>query len=1385
MALSTSLGRLITSEWIDGNSFKRSQPTASGGDLVNLDFAEELYETILSVFAQVCRTYSKPILLWKQRQCKEALGRVHLWGRDFQDGRLARVLAQSDDLRNTVIELLGQIGKGVLDLANLDDCDKNFAELVRGLRNLISRARIIIAASDPSDSDADVDLVSALHFGTKRRDLARENRSPRRKSLSRGVEGKEDLQYSFEQLESDIEPETRSRPSTVRGDQSPMYTPETSEDEDESSDSGTLLECSIDCLMDLIPTMEQSLAHIQSRGIQTKTSSRVPFSVSELALPWVRNVSDKFTSADTALVERLGEANWQRYMTLRARTEQRIQSLDIRNVATDNIPMVQIFPTAPQSTFKPLSLFHDSGLGSSVPTLPRYTMSTASHTSFLSSVAGDSALALRVPPTPVEVALGNPFECDICGHLLSNIKNRVDWKIHVFADLQPYICTFDSCAKDFITFPTRSLWGSHEFDEHRVTRCWKCPECAHTGSTAQMMEEHLRKRHGESITLAQLPLIISAAETKSPLPIEDQRCPLCKCIPGKSQRNFVKHVGRHMESLALAVLPRDTAEASDRSSNGSIVPQDELPNEIFSMDLLEGIFFVPPDFHLHTNLKGRDQELQLLDEGLFSAKKEHGTAAVLLHGHTISCKLRLVQHYINLNRSKFPGGIFWINSKSNKEIDASLLVIARKYIWSTDKSEMHPDRIASNVTAWFASRSQWLIVLNDVKPSWLKPAEEVIERRWPTPNSRHSSLIYISGQNNSTSFSVPLDPIPLEIKPLRSTRPRASEQNEVTDISSADEGFSFRPDFVRQPSTTLEKSMIDHGYQNDGPGSSDEKQVHNPTIGKHINNGMPILKYALAPEDHDAPRSTNTVHSSITEYSHEQHEPSPDHESLAPGLFSAEPKLTHTPYDHTPRLLGKLPNHLSNQSTLTGLGISDKNKLLDVSRSEGPKILSFHVPECSVSLGNLLDHIEHCEESHGKIPNNISKHLNDRNGETVTLQGPLLLEQPVMITPEVPQPKLVRQNLGVDLFHKIQAPTSGDISPSVTKPLRQDYLSSELVNGNSIPATDIENQQNQAEAPQKKHKCPYCSTMFTRHHNLKSHLLTHSQDKPWVCDKCGTRFRRLHDLKRHRKLHRDERAYACSVCNRTFARLDALERHLKTSGSCTSQGVAPNSRENNDENVQENWIDKITTLEANEFKDVITAALNPKNATEKDMIRCVCGQKEYPGLPKSARDAFESGTYHNRTRTSVLTVDPAHLGSLFIQCDVCKVWQHGNCVGICNAAMCPDTYFCEQCAPADHTMKLDPSTGLIFSDYFPGPDSRHRRSIPSQPDDNSSIPHPPAEWSITPSRSQTRASQTYPPSHNEFLARATRTRRYSGTLWPRYSASDDEAMLSNKEAGDA
>jgi hypothetical protein len=113
--------------------------------------------------------------------------------------------------------------------------------------------------------------------------------------------------------------------------------------------------------------------------------------------------------------------------------------------------------------------------------------------------------------------------------------------------------------------------------------------------------------------------------------------------------------------------------------------------------------------------------------------------------------------------------------------------------------------------------------------------------------------------------------------------------------------------------------------------------------------------------------------------------------------------------------------------------------------------------------------------------------------------------------------------------------------------------------GMSLPMPG-QNQQLAPRSPsQKKHKCPYCETEFTRHHNLKSHLLTHSQEKPYVCQTCTMRFRRLHDLKRHMKLHTGERPHICPKCDRKFARGDALARHSKGQGGCAGRRASMGS----------------------------------------------------------------------------------------------------------------------------------------------------------------------------------------------------------------------------------
>lgn len=103
--------------------------------------------------------------------------------------------------------------------------------------------------------------------------------------------------------------------------------------------------------------------------------------------------------------------------------------------------------------------------------------------------------------------------------------------------------------------------------------------------------------------------------------------------------------------------------------------------------------------------------------------------------------------------------------------------------------------------------------------------------------------------------------------------------------------------------------------------------------------------------------------------------------------------------------------------------------------------------------------------------------------------------------------------------------------------------------------------------------------------------------------------------------------------------------------------------------------------------------LDDDMAEEDEVTRCVCGYLEYPGTPSEA------------AKSGAALTDPDAQGDdisgLFIQCDICKVWQHGGCVGIMQEEASPDEYFCEECRKELHKLMTSPK-GYVASS-FAGP----------------------------------------------------------------------------------
>jgi hypothetical protein len=124
---------------------------------------------------------------------------------------------------------------------------------------------------------------------------------------------------------------------------------------------------------------------------------------------WKVNHDFRFNNAESELIERLAQANWERFLRLRTPDED-----EDEGIVDDDYPIFTVEDEILTSVV-PHSIFHDSGLATSVAT---------SHASYLSVVGENSQGWARVPPLPTK---GRAFQCSYCRRNV-HMKNRVEWK---------------------------------------------------------------------------------------------------------------------------------------------------------------------------------------------------------------------------------------------------------------------------------------------------------------------------------------------------------------------------------------------------------------------------------------------------------------------------------------------------------------------------------------------------------------------------------------------------------------------------------------------------------------------------------------------------------------------------------------------------------------------------------------------------------------------------------------------------------------------------------------------------------------------------------------------------------------------------------------------
>jgi len=73
-------------------------------------------------------------------------------------------------------------------------------------------------------------------------------------------------------------------------------------------------------------------------------------------------------------------------------------------------------------------------------------------------------------------------------------------------------------------------------------------------------------------------------------------------------------------------------------------------------------------------------------------------------------------------------------------------------------------------------------------------------------------------------------------------------------------------------------------------------------------------------------------------------------------------------------------------------------------------------------------------------------------------------------------------------------------------------------------------------------ECCMCLTRFTKHADLKRHMLTHGGERPYRCDICTKAFIKSNDLGRHKRIHIRDKPYICAMCHQQFSLAGNLKK---------------------------------------------------------------------------------------------------------------------------------------------------------------------------------------------------------------------------------------------------
>ncbi len=272
----------------------------------------------------------------------------------------------------------------------------------------------------------------------------------------------------------------------------------------------------------------------------------------------LRHVQDKFPNIDDQMATRLSQANTRRrkYLIYRKRHADKLRQGIDHDIKSEAPPAgSEILSETVATNVRTSNIDADD----------KASESAFSHTSYAPTLISGGAITIPSPPETSQN--GAPFECPNCYYVISAPNTKV-WNSHVFYDLQPYVCTERTCTVPHKLYATRHEWIHHlrTAHDHQADSVYTCTLCGVSQST-------LERHH--------------------------------------------QHVARHLQELALFILPRNDDDSDEDDSDGKL----DAAGSSSGSSALHGTKRMPDAFGVGTTLEDFDFDA-LLQHGSFDPRCE-------------------------------------------------------------------------------------------------------------------------------------------------------------------------------------------------------------------------------------------------------------------------------------------------------------------------------------------------------------------------------------------------------------------------------------------------------------------------------------------------------------------------------------------------------------------------------------------------------------------------------------------------------------------------------------------------------------------------------------------------------------------------------------------